>query len=163
MNTGLLLLHVFVGLALVAHGLQKLVVFRVTGTAAYLEGLGLRAPRLLAVAVIGAELAGGGLLALGLLLPLAAATVAGTMLVAARTDHRGKGWWITSAGAEYVVTNATVALALAAIGGGRYSLDRALSLDVTGAVWGVAAAAGAVVGAVCVLGTFARRPAGAVG
>jgi putative oxidoreductase len=163
MNTGLLLLHVFLGLALVAHGLQKLVVFRIGGTAAYLDGLGLRAPRFLAAAVIGSELVGGGLVALGLLLPLGAAIVAGTMLVAARTDHRGKGWWITSAGAEYVATNAAVAIALAALGGGRYSLDHALSLDASGLAWGAGAAAAAILGASAVLRMFryraVRRPA----
>ena len=39
MDTGLLLLHAFAGAALVAHALQKLLVFRVDGTAAYLDAL----------------------------------------------------------------------------------------------------------------------------
>lgn len=159
MDVGLLLLHGFLGLALVAHGLQKLLVFRPAGTAAYLEGLGLRAPRLLAVAVIAAELGGGTLLALGLALPAGAAIVAGAMLVAARTDHRGKGWWITGPGAEYVVTNAVAAVSLAAAGGGRYSLDRAFSLHVSGPGWGIAAAAAAAAGAGLTLAVFRDRSA----
>jgi putative oxidoreductase len=124
-NIGLLLLHVFAGAALTAHALQKLLVFRIGGTAVYLESVGFRAPSLMALAVIGTELAGGVLLGLGLLMPVGAALAASTMLVAARTDHRGKGWFITASGAEFVATNAVVALALAAVGGGRYSLDRA--------------------------------------
>jgi putative oxidoreductase len=162
MDTGLLLLHTFVGAALVAHGLQKLFVFRLSGTAAYLESLGFRVPRLLAMAVIGMELAGGTLLGLGLLIPFGAAIIASTMLVAARTDHRGKGWFITGSGAEFVATNAVIALALAAIGGGRYSLDSALGLDLSGPTWLAAVAVAALAGAGVVLSPLAqRREAGA--
>lgn len=157
MNAGLLLLHAFLGAALVAHAFQKLLVFRFSGTAAYVDSLGLRAPRLLAAAVIANELIGGTLVALGLLLPLGAALIAATMLVAARTDHRAKGWFITGSGSEYVVTNAVVAVALAATGGGRYSLDRALGLHLTGLGWGIAAAATAVGAATFVLGALRRR------
>src|SRR5580765_7028087 len=71
MNTGLLLLHGFLGAALVAHALQKLIVFRFSGTTGYLRSLGLRAPQLLAAAAIANELVGGVLVGLGLLLPLA--------------------------------------------------------------------------------------------
>jgi len=73
MNTGLLLLHGFLGAALVAHALQKLIVFRFSGTTGYLRSLGLRAPQLLAAAAIANELVGGMLVGLGLLLPLGAA------------------------------------------------------------------------------------------
>jgi putative oxidoreductase len=156
-NAGLLLLHTFLGTALVAHAFQKLLVFRLAGTTAYLESLGFRAPRLMALAVIGSELAGGLLVAFGLLLPAGAALVAASMLVAARTDHRGKGWFITGPGVEYVVTNGVVALALATAGGGRYSLDRALGLDLAGLGWGMAAAVAAVAGAAIVLVTLVRR------
>jgi putative oxidoreductase len=156
-NAGLLLLHGFVGAALVAHALQKLFVFRLSGTTSYVESLGFRWPRLLALAVIGTELAGGALVALGLLLPVGAVLVASTMLVAARTDHRGKGWFITGLGAEYVATNAVVVIALAAAGGGRYSLDTALGLDVAGTAWAVAAAIAGIVGAAFVLTALVRR------
>jgi putative oxidoreductase len=55
------------------------------------------------------------------------------MFVAARTDHGGKGPWIFNGGWEHVVTNAAVALALAGTGPGRFSIDRALGLDLGGA------------------------------
>ena len=157
MNTGLLVLHAFLGTALVAHAAQNLLVFRLNGTTAYVESLGFRAPRALALAVIGSELLGGLLVALGLLLPLGALIVAATMLVAARTDHRGKGWFITGSGAEYVATNAVVAIALVAAGGGRYSLDRALGLQLSGVAWAAGTAAAAVVAAGVVLAAFLRR------
>jgi putative oxidoreductase len=157
MNSGLLLLHGFLGAALVAHALQKLLVFRLSGTTAYVVSLGFRAPNLMAHAVIGAELAGGILLGLGLLIPLGAVLIASTMLVAARTDHRDNGWFITGSGAEYVATNAIVAVALAALGGGRYSLDSALRLHDAGTYWGLTAAVAALAGAGLVLATFLRR------
>lgn len=163
MSTGLLFLHVFLGLALAAHALQKLIVFKLAGLASYLDAIGFRAPRLMAVAVIGTELTGGTLVALGLLLPLGAAILAGTMLVAARTDHLGKGWFITGSGAELVLTNAVVAIALAFAGGGRYSLDRALGLHLAGARWGVAAAALAIAAAAGVLAGGRRAEAGVAG
>jgi putative oxidoreductase len=150
--------HVFLGAALVAHALQKLFVFRPGGTAAYLESLGFGASRLMASAVIATELVGGVLLALGFLIPLGAALVASTMVVAARTDHRGKGWFITGAGAEYVATDAVIAIALAALGGGRYSLDHALGLDAAGALWAAAAAIVALAGAGLVLSTLRFGP-----
>jgi putative oxidoreductase len=157
MAIGLLLLHGFAGAALVAHALQKLVVFRIGGTSAYLESVGFRAPRSMAFAVIGAELTGGALVGLGLLMPLGAVLIASTMLIAARTDHRGKGWFITGSGAEFVATNAVIALVLAATGGGRYSLDRALGLHDSGAMWiaGVAVAA-LLAGGVVLSGLFQR-------
>jgi putative oxidoreductase len=159
MNIGLVFLHVFLGLALAAHGFQKLIVFKLSGLTAYLAGLGFRVPGLLAVAVIGAELTGGTLVALGLLLPLGSAILAGTMLVAARTDHRGKGWFITGSGAELVITNAVVAIALAFAGGGRYSIDRAFGLHLAGARWGVAAAVLAIAAAGAVLAGGRRAEA----
>jgi putative oxidoreductase len=162
MNSALLLLHGFLGAALVAHAIQKVRVFRLSGTAAYLESFGFRAPRLMAFAVIGTELVGGILLGLGLLMPIGAALAASTMLVAARTDHRGKGWFITGSGAEFVATNAIVAIALANAGGGRYSLDRTLSLHLSGPSWAVAAAFVAVAGAGLVLSPLSRRPPDAV-
>jgi putative oxidoreductase len=154
MDFGLLLLHGFIGAAFVAHALQKLLVFRVRGTTAYMESLGFRAPGLMARAVIGAELTGGILLGLGLLLPFGAALIASAMLVAARTDHRGKGWFITGSGAEYVATNAVVVVVLTALGGGRYALDSALRFHDAGTYWAVAVIVASVAGAALVLSMF---------
>jgi putative oxidoreductase len=157
MNVGLLVLHGFLGAALTAHALQKLLVFRFAGTAGYVGSLGFRAPRLLAAAVISSELIGGILVGLGLLLPLGTAMIASTMLVAARTDHRGKGWFITGAGAEYVVTNAVIAFVLAAVGGGRYSLDAVLGIADGGLGWAVAVVGVSAFTAAGILASFLRR------
>ena len=163
METGLLLIHVVVGLLLAAHGAQKLFGvlggFGVGGTGGYLESLGLRPGRPLAVAAGATELAGGLLLAAGLFTPLAAALIAATMLVAARTDHRGKGLWIFNGGSEYVLTVASVAVGLAFAGAGEWSLDAAIGWDVAGLWWGVGALGVALVGGAAVLAVAQREPA----
>jgi putative oxidoreductase len=54
------------------------------------------------------------------------------MLVAFVTNHRDKGFFITSRpteGWEYVVTLAVLSLSLGALGPGRWSLDRAFDLS----------------------------------
>jgi putative oxidoreductase len=81
---------------------------------------------------------------------VAALLIASVMLVAALTDHRGKGLWIINGGAELVLTNAAVAVGLAFNGPGAWSLDRAIGWTVSGLWWGIGAAvlalvAGAVV------------------
>jgi putative oxidoreductase len=160
MNVGLLILHAVVGSFLFAHGTQKLFGwfggFGIRGTAGYMESVGLRHGVLMAAAAGTSEAAGGALFALGLLTPFAAALIAGTMLVAARTDHRGKGFWIYAGGAEYVLTNAVIAVALAFNGAGAWSLDNAIGWDVSGLWWGIGAAAAAVIGAATVLAVFRR-------
>jgi putative oxidoreductase len=163
MDVGLLVIHVLVGTLLAAHGAQKLLGwfggFGLTGTAGYMESLGLRPGRVFAAAAGVSELVGGLALALGLFTPGAAVLIAATMLVAARTDHRGKGAWIFNGGSEYVATVAIVALGLAFNGAGQWSLDAAIGWDVAGLWWGIGAAVAALIGAFGVLGLVRREPA----
>ena len=97
MATGLLLLRVVVGLALVGHGSQKLFGWfgghgpRTTG--AFFEMVGYRPGALFAVIAGLSEAGGGSLLALGFLTPLAGAAVIGVMLNAA-SSLRDRGPWI---------------------------------------------------------------------
>lgn len=161
MNVGLLLVHGLVGSFVFAHGSQKLFGwfggFGIRGTGAYMESAGLRHGRVMAAAAGVSEVVGGALFGLGLVTPLAAATIAGTMLVASRTDHRGKGFWIYAGGSEYVLTNTVIAIALAFNGAGAWSLDNAIGWDVAGVWWGIGAAAAAAAGATSVLAVFRRR------
>jgi putative oxidoreductase len=160
MEIGLLLVHLVVGLLIAGHGAQKLFGvlggFGVSGTSGYLESLGLRPGRLLAAVAGSTELAGGLLLAAGLFTPLAAALIAATMLVAARTDHLGKGLWIFNGGSEYVLTVAAVAIGLAFAGAGAWSVDAAIGWDVAGVWWGVGSTVVALLGGSGVLAA-ARR------
>jgi putative oxidoreductase len=150
MDLGLLALHGIVGLLLVGHGAQKLFgVFGghgIEGTAGFFEALGLRPGRLHAVAGGGAEVLGGALIALGLLVPVGAALVIAVMTTAARTAHRGKGPWAQNGGWELPLVNATAAFALAGVGAGKISLDHALGIQMAGTGWALGALGAGVLG-----------------
>lgn len=160
MEAGLFLIHAVVGGFVAAHGSQKvfgiLGGYGLEGTGQYLEGFGLRPGKLFAFAAGSAELVGGLAFAAGLFTPGAAALIAATMLVAARTDHAGKGFWIYNGGNEYVLTNTAVVIALAFYGAGAWSADNAIGWDVAGVAWGLGALGAAVLGAAGVLGLRAR-------
>ena len=115
MDTGLAVLHIVVGLLFVGHGSQKLFgVFGghgLEGTAGFFESLGLRPGRFHASVAGFNEFAGGALLALGLLVPVAAALLIATMVAASLTAHRGKGIWNQNQGAELPLVYATIAFA----------------------------------------------------
>jgi putative oxidoreductase len=155
MDIGLFLIHVVIGSLLAAHGAQKLFGILgghgLEGAGRYVESLGLRPGKPLAAAAGASELAGGALFALGLATPLAAVLIASTMLVAARTDHGGKGLWIFNGGSEYVLTISAVVIGLAFAGAGTWSLDNAIGWDVAGVAWGIDAASAAYLGAVAVV------------
>jgi putative oxidoreductase len=151
MEAGLLLIHVVIGGFVAAHGSQKLFGilggFGLEGTGGYLEGFGLRPGKLFAFAAGAAELVGGVAFAAGFFTPGAAALIGATMLVAARTDHAGKGFWIYNGGNEYVLTNMTVVIGLAFYGAGEWSADNAIGWDVAGVAWGLGALGAAAIGA----------------
>ena len=143
MDTGLLILRLVVGVALVGHGTQKPFGWfgghGRRGTGAFFELLGYRPGVLFAVIAGLSETGGGTLLALGLLTPLAGATIVGVMLNAAWA-LRERGPWVTNGGWEYPVVLATVGASVALTGPGSVSVDNALSLEwSTG--WGVAGVA----------------------
>lgn len=152
MDLGLFLLHTVVGLFFVGHGAQKLFGafggHGIEGTGGFMESLGLKPGKLQAtVAGIG-EFGGGVLLALGLLVPLAAALIVGTMVAAIATVHRGKGPFNQNGGWELPATFAVVAIALAGAGAGAWSLDAALDLDLAGDGWAIGAAAAGLAGGI---------------
>ncbi|MFJ7899154.1 DoxX family protein [Streptomyces sp. NPDC096198] len=125
---GILLLRVVFGLFLAGHGAQKLFgIFGgagLTATGQYFSSLGFHPGRLYALIGGLSELLGGLGFALGLLTPLAAAAMIGVMINAMATVTAAHGLWVTEDGVEYNVCIAAVALAVAALGPGRYSLDR---------------------------------------
>lgn len=139
MDIGLLALHLIPGLLFMGHGAQKLFGVMgghgIDGTGGFFESLGLKPGRVHAFAAGSAEFFGGLLLALGLLVPLAAAVLIATMLTASLTAHRGKGIWAQDGGFELPLVFATIAFGLTAVGAGDISLDNALGLDVAGAGW----------------------------
>lgn len=152
MNLALLVLRLVVGLLFVGHGAQKLFgVFGgagIDGTAATFDKIGLRPAQVHATAAGCAELGGGLLLALGLLTPLAAATITAVMVTAVVTVHARNGVWNTEKGFEYNLVLIAAVFAIVGAGPGAWSLDNALGLDLGGTGWALAALAAGLIGSI---------------
>ena len=131
-DLGLLVLRVGVGVTFSLHGFQKLFGWFGGGglgrTAAWFASLGFGTGRAAALMAGFSELAGGLGLALGLLTPLAAAAVIGTMTTAAFVNNAENGFWSVSKGWELNGYLIVVATALAVSGPGALSLDALLDL-----------------------------------
>lgn len=161
-NFALLLLRLVFGLFLVCHGYNK--VFGgggLAGTAGWFGSMGMKYPQMQARAAAATEWGAGLLFAAGLLTPLAAAGMIGLMLVAIYTAHLKVGFFIFKAGQgwEYCASIAVVALAVATVGAGEWSLDEAFDWHFSG--WHGALVAGilGVGGGVAQLVAFYRPPA----
>ncbi|HXN51612.1 MAG TPA: DoxX family protein [Candidatus Acidoferrum sp.] len=132
MDVGLLIARLILGLAMSAHGAQKLFGWfgghGLSGTGGFFESIGFRPGRLFALAAGLAEFGGGALTALGLLGPVGPALIISVMMVALLTVHLGHGFFAQSNGIELPVMYITGALALASAGPGVYSLDYVLGL-----------------------------------
>ncbi|MEW1825940.1 DoxX family membrane protein [Streptomyces sp. NPDC088196] len=153
----LLLVRLVVGLIMIMHGLNHWRGGgRIEGTARWFTGLGLKQGVLQAWMSVLTEVAAGVLLILGLLTPLACAAVISVMLVAGLLAHRPNGFFVFKDGYEYVLTLAVVALALAVLGPGRWSVDHAAGIDLTSWTGGGIALGAAVVATGGLLGTFWR-------
>jgi putative oxidoreductase len=137
-----LLLRLTVGPMLFTHGYNK--VFGkggLQGTTGWFEALGLRPAHVHARMAAATEIGAGTLLTLGAASPLPAAAAIGLMTTAARTDHRGKGFFVFKGGWEYTGVVAAVAAAMAALGPGRFSVDAARGRSRSGLRWALLAAA----------------------
>ena len=126
-----LFLRAALGITMVAHGFNH--AFRggkLPGTARWFESIGIKPGKVHALLATVTELGSGVLLLLGFLTPLAAAGVVGTMLVALIANHIKNGFFIfrPGEGYEYVMTLTFCGLALAATGGGKWSLDYAIGI-----------------------------------
>ncbi len=127
---GLLILRVVTGVTFAAHGYNKFFGGgRIAGTARWFSSIGMRPNGTIhAYMAATTELVGGLGLALGLLTPLSAAGMVGVMVVAAWTS-RAKGFFIVGQGIEYNLVLIVIAVSVATIGPGRYSLDWVLGLE----------------------------------
>lgn len=132
-DLGLLVLRVTLAVLLAGHGLQKaLGWFRgpgVTTAAEMFDSWGFVPGRRLVVLAAGCELAAAALVALGLLTPIAAAIVVGTMIVAA-SPSVSHGLWAARGGYELPLVYALLGAVLGLSGPGAFSLDTALALPV---------------------------------
>lgn len=158
-----LLIRVVLGLVMFAHGWNH--AFRggkLAGTGRWFESIGIKPGWLHARLATFTELIVGPMLVLGLLTPLAAAGVVGTMGVALIANHLKNGFFIfrPGEGYEYVLTLVVVAVALGGLGGGELSLDHVLGLadDLSGAQWALGTFLIGAGGAAVTLATSWRRP-----
>lgn len=149
-DVGLLVLRVLVGVPFSLHGFQKLFGWfgggGIDGTAGWFRSLGFGDGRLAALAAGTSEIAGGLGIAVGLLTPLAAAAMIGTMTVAAYVNNAENGFWSVSKGWELNGYLVVVAAALALTGPGGISLDAALDIELAGLVGGTVAIVAGLVG-----------------
>ncbi|MFL0365416.1 DoxX family protein [Pseudobacillus sp. 179-B 2D1 NHS] len=127
MNAGLLIIRLAIGLSFAGHGAQKLFGWfgghGIKGTGGFFESIGMKPGVTMAVLAGLAELIGGALFVLGLLTPLAAVIIAGTMVVAILKVHGPNGYWATENGYEYNLMIIAVVIGVALIGSGQYALD----------------------------------------
>src|SRR5215469_8208913 len=150
MDLGLLLLRLVLAAILYMHATQKLFGWfsgpGLDRARALFESLGQQPGRQMAMLAVACELVGSALVALGLITPLGAAILAGTMMVAGGSLTLAKGTvWNALGGGEYPLALAAFAIVLGFAGPGRWSID-----DAIGAPWvthsnGTAAITGLIV------------------
>jgi putative oxidoreductase len=150
MDLGRVALRGIVGPLFIGHGAQKLFGWfgghgpDATGNA--FESMGLRPGKRHATSAGVAETAGGALLTLGALTPVASALVSGTMITAIRKVHGKNGPWVTGGGYEYNLALIGAMAALTEAGPGRPSIDAALAPRLRGSGWAIASLAAAAAG-----------------
>jgi putative oxidoreductase len=161
MNVGRLIARITVGGLFVGHGTQKLFGWfggpGLDRTSQMMGKLELRPERRNAVAAATAETAGGAMLALGALTPVAASLLTGTMITAIRKVHFPNGIWNTDGGYEFNLALIAAALAVVDCGPGSPSVDRALSIEAKGNAWTLASLAAGAAGSALVIGAARWR------
>lgn len=159
-DTALLLLRLWAGFVILAHGVNH--GRSLEGTANWFASKGFRQPKLNAVLSAASEVAIGVALLAGLLTSAAAAGLVATMFVAFWSIHRFAGFFNfhrPDEGYEYVTTLAVVSVALAVAGPGAASVDSALGIAENLDGWvGAVIIAGGLLLAAGQLATFWRKP-----
>jgi putative oxidoreductase len=155
LSAGLLIARLVFGLAMSAHGAQKLFGwfggYGLNKTGEFFVQLGFRPGRMLAAFASATEITGGLLLATGFLGPVGPALIVSVMIVAVVTVHWSNGFFAATNGIEVPLLFGAVAVVLAFTGPGSYSLDALLGLQ---ALWSPAFAATAL--GVGILGAIAN-------
>lgn len=163
MSIGAVALRGVIGPLFVGHGTQKLFGWfgghGPEGTGGYFESLGLRPGVKHAKAAGAAEAAGGALLTLGALTPVASTLVSATMLTALRKAHAKNGPWVTEGGYEYNLVLVAAMTALADAGPGRPSVDAARFPRLKGPAIAAASLAAAAAGSALATSSRFSEPA----
>jgi len=137
-NVSFLILQLGVGLTFAAHGAQKLFGWWGGPGLADWEGamrhMGFRPARLFAVTSGLIELAGGLLLAVGFLTPIAAAALVAQAVVIIGQVHWSHGFFNSKSGIEFPLLLGLGAAAVGLAGGSTLSVDGALGIAVDPAI-----------------------------
>lgn len=130
-DVALLIVRAVIGGLFVGHGVQKLFGwfggYGIAGTGAFMESIGLRPGKQMALLAGLSEVLGGVFLMAGVLLPLAALFIGGAMVIAIAKVHGKNGLWSQNNGFEYNLVLLVVVVALALLGPGSLSLVSLLS------------------------------------
>jgi putative oxidoreductase len=121
-DLALLLLRIVIGGVFIAHGWQKLFIFGPDGAAKAFAEMGVPLPAITAPTIGVIEILAGAALVFGILTRLASLGLACDALGAIVFFHSKHGFFVPM-GIEFVMSLATVALALAIAGAGEYSID----------------------------------------
>ncbi|MBM7692715.1 putative oxidoreductase [Peribacillus deserti] len=126
LDAGLLIIRLVIGLALMAHGAQKLFGwfggYGLKGTGQWMESLGLKPGYAMALLAGLSEFAGGFLFASGIFTVAGSILIIATMLVAIIKVHGANGFWVTQNGYEFNLILIAVVLGVALTGPGAYTL-----------------------------------------
>ena len=125
-TTARTILRIVTGFLFAAHGWQKFNEFTIAGTQAAFAQMGVPAANIVAPAVATLELVGGIALILGVLTRVFAALLAVNMLGALFLVHATAGIFAATGGYELVLILAAASLAVALVGAGQVSVDKAL-------------------------------------
>lgn len=121
-DIALLIARVGVGIVMLAHGIQKLG-GGIGGTAKGFTMMGVPAPTLSAIYATVVEVAGGALLIVGALVPLAGLLLFLDMAGAFLFVHMSHGVFTQNGGFELVLALGVACLLFAATGSGKYGVD----------------------------------------
>ena len=161
-NFALLMMRVCLGLSLAMHGYGHF--FRggkIAGTGRWFASLGMKPGILHAWLASVTEFVAGLGFALGLFTTLDAAGFVGLLFVAVWTVHRFNGFFVLKEGWEYVTVLMVVAVGIAMIGPGEWSLDDKLGIadKLDGWVGLAIGGAGGLAAGIGLLLVFYRPPA----
>jgi len=162
MKLGLAVLRIVVGGLFMGHGLQKLAGWfgghGLHATGQSFEAMGLRPGKMHAASAGASETAGGTLIAAGLLTPLGASLLSGTMITAIRKVHASHGPWVAEGGYEYNLVLLAAVFAITDVGPGEWSLDEALGIRLSGPGWAIAQLAAGAIGSSAAVALGERQP-----
>ncbi|PLT29590.1 DoxX family protein [Peribacillus deserti] len=126
LDAGLLIIRLVIGLALMAHGAQKLFGwfggYGLKGTGQWMESLGLKPGYGMALLAGLGEFGGGFLFASGIFTWAGSILIIATMLVAIIKVHAANGFWVTQNGYEFNLILIALVLGIALTGPGAYTL-----------------------------------------